>query len=381
MKIQEIYEVNIFLDALDVLNTPGTMFTRCEIFESISNPLPTCELEVLVPVGWVDERAIADGTPIKIKIEAKDLKILEEYNFRLFNIRKLRADQQFVKLILEGILDVYQGFTDGNPCNMYGTTSEVFKAIATKLNVASSIDNTTDSQLWTAGNNNIFNFLMYIAEFGYIDETSAMIWFFNRHKQLFYKNLTQLFRNRHENIHTFVQNPDPKKDKQFAYTNIETSIQAGIENLKHEGYGGIDFYFDQPSYSYKQVAARKVVAESNVINISKELSQGLGQEWYPFDIGNFHPNYWLAYKQNKRILSTYSTYVTLTCQFFQKFNIGQIVNIDYLDSQDLDNRIKCFTGTYIIDAIHISITLDNIIAIVETAMQGFNGKVITGEVY
>ena len=71
------------------------------------------------------------------------------------------------------------------------------------------------------------------------------------------------------------------------------------------GYGGIDNYFDLIDYQWKEVSAKKVIAESNILNISKELSQGLAQEWYPFDVGNFHKNYWLAkIKTNEYYLHT-----------------------------------------------------------------------------
>lgn len=382
MKIQDVYDLNVFIDDLNLFEAPGVVFVRGEIFESIANPIPTCELEVNIPIDWFDARSIVDGTTIKFSIKSKVFEINNIYTFRIFNIKKLALQQKYVYLLIEGIIDFYTGYETGNIFNSYCSSSGIFSAVANKYNLLYDIDQTNDTQLWVAGENNTFQFLNYIARYGWIDETSAMIWCIDRNKRLIYKNLTTLFRNRKEDIYKFIQSPIANlKNKEFSYTGATASIQAGLENLKENGYGGSDLYFDLLNYNYTQANSKKVVAESNLINISKELSKGLSNSWYPFEIGNQHKNYYNAFKQNNRILSTYSSYVTLQSQFFQPCRLCQIVNFEYLDAQDIKNELIALSGIYIISAIHISISLKAITSTMELSMQGLNGKAITRETY
>ena len=375
MLVQDIYDLNIF-------KAPGVIFGKADIYESIGNPLPVCTMNLIVPIDWMDNRSIVDGTKIKFQVQCKTLDIDESYTFRLFNIKKVDLTQNNVQLEVEGILDFYDGYSHANDFNMYGPSSEIFKKVASQFGLQSDIDSTNDSQLWVAGQKNIFQFFNYLMRYAWIDNTSAMFWCLDRKKILLFKNLTSLFRNRQDKVYSFVQAGIPdQKDKQFTYAKVKGSIQSGVNNLRNDGYGGSDTYFDLASYSWKDVKATKVVAESNLINISKDLSRGLAQEWFAFDVGNFHKNYYLAYKQNKRILSTYSTFITLTTEFLQKFRLGEIVMFEYMDSKNKENKLDCMSGTYMIDAIHTEISLNTINCVCELVMQGLNGKATTQETY
>lgn len=382
MLVQDIYNLNIFIDDLNLFEAPGVVFNNADIYESIANPVPVMTMEMIIPNGWMDGRTLSDGTKIKIQIQCETLDLDAEYTFRLYNIKELEVMQNNVRINLEGILDFYDGYSSGNTYNLCGTSSEVFQKIAGTFGLNADIDSTNDKQLWVAGQKNIYQFFTYLAAYGWIDETSGMFWCLDKNKTLLYKNLTTLFRNRQDKVYSFVQTPVPdKKNKEFGYSGVKGSIQAGTNNLRNDGYGGSDSYFDLKSYSWKQAKANKVVAESNIINVSKDLSKGLSQEWFSFDVGNHHANYFKAYKQNRRVLSTYSTYATLTTEFLQKYRLGEIVNLEYIDSKNVDNKLNSLSGTYMIDAIHSQISLNNISGIVEMVMQGLNGKATTQENY
>ena len=382
MTIQEEYELNIYIDELNVFEAPGVMFLGAEIAEAICNPVPTCILKLSIPIGWLDERSIADGTVIRIELKNKEQNLNENLKFRLFNINKIDINEKFVRVAMEGLLDFYQGYTQGNVYNLYGNSSDVFKFIAGNNFLNSEIDDTNDTQLWVAGENSVYQFMTDVCTHGWIDETSAMFWCMDRHGILLYKNLTSLFRKRSKNIGKFIQlqHTDAKK-KVYGYSKASVSIQSGYENLVNGGYGGEDQYFDLLSYSWKSISAKKVVAESNLINISKELSRGLAESWYPFDVGNFHPNYHKAKLQNNRILSTYSTYVDLSCQYFTPFRLGQIVDFVHTDEQDQDNQVKLTSGTFAICAIKIKLNTKAVTCNLQLVMQGLNGRVTTREVY
>ena len=382
MIVQGIYNLDILIDNLSLFKAPDAVFIKGDIYEAIMNPVPTCSLELIIPLSWFDNRTIADGTLITFEFKSEMLNLNERCYFRVFNIEEVQLSQKNATVKLNGVLDFYKGYTPGNDINMYGNSSDVFQKIASIGQLTPNIDPTNDKQLWIAGERNIYQFMSAIASRGWIDETSAMIWCIDRKKNLLYKNLTSLFRNRQDIVYNFVQKSiSACKQKEYEYSGVTGSIQAGSNNLKNEGYGGEDYYFDLLSYSLKPVAARKAVAESKFINISKELSQGLSDCQYPFDVGNFHPNHFLARKQNKRILSTYSTYMILQTQHLQSFRLGQIVTFEFMDSQTKANKSTAMSGVNMIDAIHTEITKEYIKSTVEIVSQGMNGTVTTQEVY
>ena len=383
MLIQQFYDLNIFIDNLNIFEAPGVVFIGARILESINDPIPRCSLILSVPLGWINQRSIVDGTELRFDIKSTRYEISESLYFRLVDITEISVEQQFCKVALSGALDFYPGYRYLNAYNLYGTSSDVFMQVAKDFKLNSDIDVTNDEQLWVSGTDNLYKHLNKIAKHGWINETSAMFWAFDRKKTLLYKNLTDLFRTRNQKTWTFVQRGEvyDSTEKLYGYSNAALSIASGTENLFHEGYGGDDKYFDLASYQWKYPAARKVVAESNLINISKELSQGLATNWYPFDVGNFHENYHLARKQNARILSTYSTYAALECAYFMNYRLGQIVKFILMDSQDINNSVKMGSGIYIITGITIHMTNHEITSAVQLAMQGINGQAITRETY
>lgn len=383
MQIQGgLYELDILIDDLSVFKAGSTVFSKAEIFESIMNPIPTCTLELTLPLEWFDKRSLADGTSIVFDIKSDKLNLNERSYFRLFNIEELDLNQKAVHVKIDGVIDFYTGYTPANNYNMYGSSADLFKRIASQNNLTPYIDNTNDQQLWVGGMKNLYQFMSDTAKYGWIDETSAMLWCLDRHKNLLYKNLTTLFRNRQDHIYKFIQKPiQTCKEKEYEYGRVTSAIQNGSNNLKNGGYGGEDYYFDVLSYGLKVVAARKAVAESKFINISKELSQGLTDTQSPFNVGNFHPNYYLAMKQNKRILSTYSTYNIIDTQHLQNFRIGQVATIEFSDSQNKNNKIEALSGVGMIDAIHTTFTKESILCTIEMVSQGMNGIVTTREVY
>ena len=63
------------------------------------------------------------------------------------------------------------------------------------------------------------------------------------------------------------------------------------------------------------------------------------------------------------------------------YRLGQIVNFEHMDSQDIDNKIKLTSGTCMINAIIINLSLKAITCSLTLAMQGLNGRAVTQEVY
>lgn len=383
MIVQKEYDIDIFIDNLSVFKAPGVILKEARILESFANPIPSCTLTLSVPLGWINQRTIVDGTKIRLDIKSKSYEISESLYFRLYDISQISIEQMFCIIQLSCVLDFYPGYQFLNMFNMYGSSSDVFTEVAKQFNLNNQIDPTNDEQLWVSGENNLYFHLDNICKHGWINEVSSMLWAFDRHKILLYKNLTALFRNRNKDCYSFLQRPNvfDSKNKIYGYSSATINISSGTENLLYEGYGGDDKYFDLLSYQWKYPTAKKVVAESNLINISKELSQGLSTNWYPFDVGNFHKNYWLARKQNTRIAATYSTHAIIQCSHLMNYRLGQIVKFILMDSQSEENTVKMGSGIYVIDAISIHITQSSITSVVKLAMQGLNGQATTQETY
>ena len=105
MRIQNKYDLDIFVDNLNLFETPGCVLMKADIWEAINNPIPTCKLEMTVPIGWIDDRSLVDGSLIKIHLKSKDYNFDESYLFRVFNIERLTLTQEFVHVLVDGVLD------------------------------------------------------------------------------------------------------------------------------------------------------------------------------------------------------------------------------------------------------------------------------------
>ena len=377
------YNLSVFIDDLDVLSS-GCLLGKCTLFESIYSHIPSCDMNIVVPSKMMDQRSIVDGSKIRFEIEFcfEEGKPKESYTYRIYSIERLELKEKYIDLTIKGVIDFYEGYTEANKYNAMGNTSDIFKSIAQRNNLASSIDLTNDKQLWVAGQRNVYDFMQFISERGWIDTTSCMYWALDRHKILLYKNLTTLLANRSDTIYTFKQNSHTENERlTYGYTQCYSLIPSGEENIYGYGYGGNGYCFDLLEYKQNVINARKAVAWSNLFNINKELSRGLSDVFFPFDVGNYHANYNTAKIQNKRLLSTYSTYTILDSQYFQPYRLGQIVNLEYIDSSNPEYKINCLTGIRCISSIRINISMSSISSKIELAMQGLNGRSIIQEVY
>lgn len=62
------------------------------------------------------------------------------------------------------------------------------------------------------------------------------------------------------------------------------------------------------------------------------------------------------------------------------YRLGQIVNFNFTDAQDLNNMIKATSGVFAICAIKINISIKAITSHLQLVMQGLNG-ITPREVY
>ncbi len=376
--LRSLYEFKIVVGNATVTTGSGATFINAIIDESIESIYSVCSVTFEGSESFISDAAIVDGTPIKIFIKSKELNFSYVYYYRVGKVVIVQSTNNSYRYTITGYTDFYHLFESPTKFIYKGKSSQVFQNIADKYNLESEIDITNDEQLWTCSEQNLKEWLSFVSSRGWINETSGMFWCLDRHRCLLYKDINTLFGL--PSSYTFAPGTSPATlDTKTMYYITSTVANKSIEeNVKSNGYGGSDFNFNLLNYSLMETSAKKVKAYSNIININKELSQGLKQSFHPFNVGNFHKNYYLAHDQNNRVLSTFSTYYLLTCQFFQPVRLGQMANI-VKNSLTGGNKSKSLNVKSMIHSIQINFIEENVNMTVGLCTQGFNG--ISTETY
>ena len=194
----DIYQASLQIGNLDI--TRGIRIKSCNIYEGISQLIPTCEIELVLPIEVVNNNSeiLTDGAKIIIQLKTRDdftaFNIDETYNFRLYEVSDIEVDSTFLHCTVYGVFDCYKLFEDGNQYNANANTSEIVCKIAGACGLECDKDGTSDKQLWIAGEKNARDFIKYMARYGYIDDTSGIFWCVTRNKKLLYKNIIRFLK-------------------------------------------------------------------------------------------------------------------------------------------------------------------------------------------
>lgn len=381
--LADIYQVSIELKDADI--TKAIRVNSCNIYESISQLIPTCEIDLTLPIDLINFKPeiFSDGTPITISLKTRDdfkgFQINETYNFRLYKIAELEVDSVFLHCIVYGIFDCYKLFEDGNQYNANANTSEIVCKIAGVCGLQCEKDGTSDKQLWIAGEKNARDFIKYMAKYGYINDTSGIFWCVTRNKKLIYKNIITAFNNcSNGSCKTLLPAAGfDKNNKVITCTNLITTVNNGENNIKHSGYGGKDSYFVLKDYKLKKAYCNKTSACSSCCNVNSELSKGLSTVWPGFDVGNVHEKYYQAPRQNDRILAMFSTEFEAYCQFMQPCELTNVLDIkyaySYAKSSDSNiNILNPFSTKAMVHSHRIEISPMGVSSYIGLVMQGLN---------
>lgn len=374
--LRKYYEFKIIIGDACITTGAGATFQQAIITESIENLYSICNIIFEGSESFISDAAIVDGTPIKIFLKSKELNFSYVYYYRVGKVVVNQSTNNSYKYNIIGYTDFYHLFEPATDFAIKTRSSEIFRNIANIYNLESEIDTTNDEQLWICSEQNLKEYLSFVASRGWIDETSGMFWCIDRHRCLIYKDINTLFNQ--PTRYTFAPGTSSGTldSKTMYYITSVVDSRTMEENIQNNGYGGSDFYFDLLNYELKETAAKKVKAYSNIININKEVSQGLKQSYYPFNIGNVHEHYYEAHDQNMRVLSTFSTYYLLTCQFFQPVRIGQMANV-VKNSLSGGNVSKSLNIKSMIHDLQITFVEENVNMTVGLCTQGFNGTSTT----
>lgn len=376
MIVNKIYDVHILIGGIDICDYGNANNINCTITEDVFSGVPVCALAFLSSSAFLSQVPIVDGTPVEIQIKSKVFEIDEKYNFR---VAKMQAtpDANLIFFEISCYLDFYELYRGALKYALCGNSSDVFQSVADRNNLQSLIHATDDRQIWVASEQNLANWLSTVAGRGWASDVSGMCWFMNRKKQLFYVDIDRLIYGTKTPRVTLQYGRTQFGDVEnniVKYKSFNMVTNTGEENLFNNGYGGDDSHFDLLKYSVEDVKAAKVRAASEIVNINKELSQGLGETYSMIDTGNFHPHYYLAWEQNRRVLSTYSSYINLICEYFRPLNLSQVVTMSAMASNKANSNINSLTLKYIISSLSIVINSSNIGMNIQLCSQGYNGK-------
>lgn len=375
MIINGIYDVTFTINNIELLNSHIAAGFVFSYNENIVDGFPVCQAAFTTSYQFISSNPIVDGSLMIITIEDTISKTKETLMFRASAV-KITPTMGVCSLTIEGYVDFYEFFRNPNKYAIYGLSSEVFSNVAQINRMNSDIDQTNDIQLWVPSEENVGSWLNLVAKHGWCSANSCMIWFVDRLRKLYYKDLGDLFYNS-KNTKTFKYGsplPTDKKENIYRYKSVDFSTDTGLENVKSNGYGGKNHRFDLLSYGIKTENANKVRAVTEIVNVNKELSQGVPENMMEFDVGNFHSHYFLAEKQNKRIRSLFSTYAKVISPYYLPIRLGEVVILVPSSNGTENEQVKSLNCRYIISSLSLTMTQNSISTNIMLCTSGYNGS-------
>jgi len=374
MKINNYYEAFISVGEIEILSSGVASKVNCKITEDVAYGMPVCKLTFMSSRDFLGDFPIVDGVKITIELKSTELKIDEIMFFRVANVRSTANGNNMI-YSLDCIVDFYELFRNPIKYSMNSNSSEIFKKIMSDNNINGSIHQTQDKQLWSPSETNLGQWLSYVAAHAWSSPQSGFYWFMNRTKNMFFLDIDKLIYES-KNVVKFKYGDTMAEDidsRIVRYKNLAIDTKPGEENLFNRGYDGSSEHFDLLSYTTQSINANKVRAVSEIVNINKELSNGLGKNFSSFDVGNHHKNFFLAEMQNRRVLSTFSSYIALSCEIFRPLKLSQVCTIETVAPANSNSTINTFDIKYIVNKILTTISSSTVSMEVELCSQGYNG--------
>jgi hypothetical protein len=295
----------------------------------------------------IDTYGISDGSLIEVTL-GKDQEFHTMY-FRCFGTPVATPGPGVAMVTIVGYLDVpkylfsvyFGGFT--------GTSYEAIKDIADQCDLALDGDKTLDSMTWTAGRKSFCSFAKSISNHGYVDSKSCMSLAVSFDKTLHYKNVVNQIKQT-PLIEIYYGKSSGKLKSTFPALVYSVKSLSGVFN-KSGGYG-YKVNQEKQDGTYQENKNVNATKMSNYFELNSSLKSSVGvagSEYTPPDCGNAHDKYEVAYHQNKRIRSTFSTIVEPV--------IDDISGLDLFDqiSLNITNQVggtqnSTYSGNYLVCA-------------------------------
>lgn len=273
------------------------------ITESVQLYIPQMKLELTDSSGFLERLGLQDGSPITVSISSQG-QIIHSMTFRVFSF-KIYKENAVQAYSIQAYFDIPKYWLGLAEIQHRGTSHEALQKIAADCGLEFAGVQTSDHQLWTPGCTKNADYAKYIADRGYVSNTSCMVLGINLKKQMIYFDIMNL------NPPTVVlRSLETKSDDEYIVPSFKVSYYSGMNVLT----GG--YYTTQVSQSaVKSKAMNSVIDRVEVTSNVKApmvntTVRGLFSKqiirYLPIDGGNVSDNYDKALYQNRRLKSMFT---------------------------------------------------------------------------
>lgn len=350
------HDISIYIDGIMLTEENSNVYSL-DIEESFVLEIPKLNLFVALSGPFLVNVPILDGSLIEIRFNNHlSKKGTEVWLFKVFHFDAMGSGQG---TSIEYRITAYHKSLWDLSCledeSYNSNSSDVFKRIADKTNMLSSVDETLDKQVWFTLEGNRLNFLRDVCRHAYANKYSTYVWWVSKNNTLHFKNIISRIQ---EKPSARIQETNDTVNVSGDYvpvTNVTYAIESGTNNF-YFGYGNNALYYDALKENNNLLYPREFMINAGKVNVNADAKN---QGWLDFGIntGNTHANYELAAIQNKRSLALWSTIVTCIDTFLFPMEVGDCVQFNF--KLDGITDFKLYSGRYLIAGIKLAIDSRN----------------------
>jgi hypothetical protein len=239
---------------------------------------------------------LKDGLPVRIVLGITPEKA-RTYHFRVFNVQQHDiANGRNYSISLISDLDVWR--LQPYRKSITATSSDALGQLAAECGfVSTSLDATNDKQTWLAGNKTPADFAYYMAQRGYVDESSCLLLGVTLGKQLRYINLNGI------DFQRALPHFTKGSEEGMVVTSFDLVTRAGQYNAAG-GYNTTSVQFKPGTGEYEQHSAVETRRVGGAVDLNARVKSSAGTGRFkvlPIDAGNNHAKATQAQHQNARI--------------------------------------------------------------------------------
>lgn len=356
--------------------------SQLKIFESISNEIPSLNLEVLLKNEFMIN-PVFDGSLIELRINFPSYVIKSGHyrtaRFRVYYFEAHEVSNEFgLEYSISAMAETYYKLNSIEQNAYTGNSTSVFSAMGDSLKISTDLGNTNDLQTWFPADGNRINFLRHTCLHSWKDNESVFCWWVDRYNTLCLKNLTEGIKNDTKWIFIHNRNEDSPRLSNMILVNSMRYISTSGENNTAEGYGKNNVLFDQVENAKYVTDVNKFYSGAEAMNLNKDVAHKMRYNQLGIKTTNTHDNYHIAEMQNKRGRSLYSINAECFSTDIRDVLLGDTVYYEMSLGSELEGKV--YSGKYIIIGIETILAGKNSMAKYTLARQGITVSPVGKEI-
>lgn len=364
------------------LSGMNSKISQLKIFESISNEVPSLNLEVLLKNEFMTN-PVFDGSLIELGINFPSYIIKSDHyrtaRFRVYYFEAHEVSNEFgLQYSISAMAETYYKLNTIESNAYTGNSTSVFSAIGDSLKISTDLGNTNDMQIWFPADGNRLNFLRHTCLHSWKDSESVFCWWIDRYNTLCLKNLTEKIKSDAKWVFSHNRNEDSPRLPNMVLVNSMRYISTSGENNTAEGYGKNNVLYDQVENSIDTIDANRFYSGAETLNVNKELSKKMRYNQLGIKTTNTHDNYHLAEMQNKRGRTLYSINVECFSTDIRDVLLGDTAYYEMSLGSEIEGKV--YSGKYIVIGIETILAGKNSMAKYTLARQGITISPIGKEI-